>query len=259
MSGNFTQRGEPALIDKWSRATAAINAGIDLVIELPTIYSISSAENFSYGAIKILDSLKIVDYVSFGSEAGNIEILNKIADILYNEPKEYKTILSHELSKGISYPQARENALLMYLNDIRKYANVLSSPNNILGIEYLKAIKRLKSTLEPITISRKLAPHSQKQTYGEFASSSAIREIIKNEGDYRDFVPTTSYKVVENQKKYGKIISDISIYEKEIIYAFRKMDIEELKKLPDVSEGLEYKIKEVSRYMQYSKRLFKFS
>ena len=184
---------------------------------------------------------------------GNIDILNEISDILYDEPKEYKTILSHELSKGISYPQARENALLMYLNDIRKYANVLSSPNNILGIEYLKAIKRLKSPIEPITVSRKLVSHSQKQTYGEFASSTGIREIVKNEGDYRDFVPTASYKIVENQKKYGKIISNISIYEKEIIYALRKMSIDEIKNLPDVSEGLEHKIKEASRYMQYSK------
>ena len=145
MSGNFTQRGEPAIIDKWSRTKMALEAGIDLVIELPLIYSISSAENFAYGSINILNKLGIVDAISFGSEAGDINILNSIADILHNQPKEYVSLLNHELSKGVSYPKAQEKAVLMYLGDIRRYANVLSSPNNILGIEYLKAIKRIKS------------------------------------------------------------------------------------------------------------------
>ena len=155
MSGNFTQRGDVALIDKWSRTEMALKSGIDLVIELPVIYSLSSAENFAYGSINILDKLGIVDYVSFGSEAGELSILDSIADILCNEPKEYVSLLNHELDKGISYPKAREKALLMYLNDIRKYANVLSSPNNILGIEYLKALRKIKSNLHPITIKRK--------------------------------------------------------------------------------------------------------
>ena len=134
MSGNFTQRGDTAIIDKWSRTKMALQNGIDLVIELPLIYSISSAENFAYGSMNILDSLGIVNYVSFGSEVGDLDVLNSIAQILCTEPKEYVSLLNHELSKGISFPKAREKALLMYLNDIRKYANVLSNPNNILGI-----------------------------------------------------------------------------------------------------------------------------
>lgn len=154
MSGNFTQRGSTSLIDKWSKAEAAIQNGIDLVLELPVLYATSSAENFAFGAIKILDSLKVVDYLSFGAETSDIDILNNCADVLYREPKNYKNILSHELGKGISYPKARENALMMYLNDIRKYANVLSSPNNILGIEYLKALKKTKSKMMPISIAR---------------------------------------------------------------------------------------------------------
>ena len=154
MSGNFTQRGSTSIIDKWSKAEIAIQNGIDLVIELPVLYAISSAENFADGGIKILDSLKVVDYISFGAENSDINILNKFADILYNEPKQYKIILSNELSKGISYPKARENALMQYLNDIQKYANVLSHPNNILGIEYLKALKKYKSNITPIPIFR---------------------------------------------------------------------------------------------------------
>ena len=99
ISGNFTQRGSTSLVDKWAKTEMAIKNGIDLVIELPLLYSISSAENFAEGAIKILDSLKIVDYLSFGSESGNLSTLNMIVDVLNKEPKAYKNILSHELSK----------------------------------------------------------------------------------------------------------------------------------------------------------------
>ncbi len=142
MSGNFVQRGDTSLINKWAKTEMAIQNGVDLVIELPAIYSVSSAENFGYGAIKILNSLKIVDYLSFGSELCDVNILNEFATVLYEEPKEYVSILNHELGKGFSYAKARENALLIYLNDIRKYANILSSSNNILAIEYLKALKK---------------------------------------------------------------------------------------------------------------------
>ena len=124
ISGNFMQRGIPSVIDKWTKTEMALLCGADLVIELPTVYSISSAENFAQGAIKILNSLKLIDTISFGSETSDIQILDKFASVLYQEPKEYVSILNHELSKGFSYPKARENALLMYLNDIRKYANV---------------------------------------------------------------------------------------------------------------------------------------
>ena len=121
ISGNFTQRGEPSIVNKWSKAYMAICGGADLVIELPTIYAVSSAENFASGAIKILNELKIVDELSFGAESKELSTLNNIANVLCDEPKQYLTILSHELSKGISYPKARENAILMYLNDIKRY------------------------------------------------------------------------------------------------------------------------------------------
>lgn len=142
MSGNFVQRGDTSIVDKWTKTQMALLNGVDLVIELPTLYAISSAENFAYGSMRILDSLKIVDNLSFGSEVGDIEILNSIADVIHREPPEYVSILKHELNKGVSYPTARERALLIYLNDVRRYANVLSGSNNILGIEYLKALKK---------------------------------------------------------------------------------------------------------------------
>lgn len=245
ISGNFTQRGSTSLIDKWEKAKIALLSGIDLVIELPVLYSISSAENFADGAIKILDSLKIIDYVSFGSETSDISVLDKFADVLYKEPKEYKNILSHELRKGLSYPKARENALMMYLNDIRRFANVLSSPNNILGIEYLKALKKYKSTIEPFSVQRFQAGYNDIGYSGKFASSTAIRNIVKNGGFdiLNKLLPDYSYSILVDNIKNGHIVADLSTFEKEIIYTLRKMSIEEIAELPDVSEGLENSIK----------------
>lgn len=245
ISGNFTQRGSTSLIDKWSKAQAALQCGVDLVIELPVLYSISSAENFAEGSIKILDSLKVVDYVSFGAETANIEILNKCADVLYREPRRYKILLSHELKKGLSFPKARENALMIYLNDIRKYANVLSSPNNILGIEYLKALKKLKSKIQPVTIPRYGAGYNDLSYSSNIASSTAIRNMIKNNGFkvLQGLMPAPSYATLVQNIKTGHVIPDISVFEKEIIYTLRKMQIQEIAELPDVSEGLEFAIK----------------
>lgn len=242
MSGNFTQRGEPAIIDKWSRTKMALEAGIDLVIELPLVYSISSAENFAYGSINILNKLGIVDAISFGSESGDINILNSIADILYNQPKEYVSLLNHELDKGVSYPKAQEKAVLMYLSDIRKYANVLSSPNNILGIEYLKAIKKLKSNIFPITIKRDIDHNSTDLSDGNLISSMAIRKNINKLSNFKDSIPQFSYEILDNQIKHGKIVKNITTFEKEIIYKLRTMSKEEIMNLPDVTEGLENSI-----------------
>ena len=245
ISGNFTQRGSTSLIDKWAKAEIAIKNGIDLVLELPLLYSISSAENFAEGAVKILDSLKVVDYLSFGSESGDISTLNMVADILYKEPKAYKNILSHELSKGLSFPKARENALLMYLNDIRRFSNVLSSPNNILGIEYLKALKKLRSPMIPVTVERYNAGYHDTTYNGNVASSTAIRNIVKNNGwdILRKVVPENTFSTLLENIKIGHVVPDISVFEKQIIYNLRKMSIQEITELPDVSEGLENAIK----------------
>ena len=245
ITGNFTQRGSTSLIDKWSKAEIAIKNGIDLVIELPLLYSISSAENFAEGAIKILNSLNVVDYLSFGAETDDISTLNVIADTLYREPKEYKNILSHELSKGLSYPKARENALLMYLQDIRRFANVLSTPNNILGIEYLKALKKFKSPIMPVAIKRFDVGYNDTTYTENIASATAIRNIVKNNSldILKKVVPENSFSTILENIKIGHVLPDLSTFEKQIIYNLRSMSIEEIANLPDVSEGLEYAIK----------------
>lgn len=245
ISGNFVQRGNVSLINKWDKANMALAEGADLVIELPTVYSISSAENFAYGAIKILNSLNIVDYVAFGTELDDINILDKCADILYREPQKFVNLLNHELSKGLSFPKARENALLMYLNDIRTYSNVLSSPNNILAIEYLKALKKLRSHITPISIKRKNAGYNDLEITNNFASATAIRKkIIDNKpAGLSKLMPTNSYRVLYNSIQKGHFVKDIKSFEKEILYVLRKMSIKEISNLPDVSEGLEHAIK----------------
>lgn len=245
ISGNFVQRGDTSLVDKWAKAEMAIKSGVDLVIELPLLYSISSAENFAEGSIKILDSLKIVDCISFGSELCNLDTLNDFATILYNEPKEFVTILNHELRKGFSYPKARENALLMYLNDIRKYANVLSSPNNILAIEYLKALKKYKSTITPVSIKREKTNYNDTNIVDGFASATAIRKIAgtNNVWNLREVMPKSSFDIMYDCLGSGKTVPSINRFEREIIYNLRKMSVEEISNLADVSEGLEYSIK----------------
>lgn len=245
ISGNFTQRGSTSLFDKWSKAKTALQCGVDLAIELPVLYSISSAENFADGAIKILDSLKILDYIAFGAETANVDILNSIADVLLREPKEYKNLLSQELQKGFSFPKARQNALVAYLNDSRKYATVLSSPNNILGVEYLKALKKYRSKISPIAIERYEAGYNDLGYTANIASATAIRNMVKNNGFeiLKNLMPAPSYATLMESIKNGHLVPDLSVFEKQIIYNLRRMSTSQIAQLPDVSEGLEFALK----------------
>lgn len=229
MSGNFVERGDAAIVDKWSRAEMALNNGIDLVIELPLIYSISSAENFAMGSIKILDSLNMDTTISFGSECGNITVLNEIANVLIQEPPEYLSILSHELSLGVSFPKAREHALLMYLNDIRKYANILSESNNILGIEYLKAIKKQKAKINAITVKRKGAKYNSTSLDGYYSSATAIRQGIINGENLEKYMPDASYKILQDKITKNEFVPGIATFEQAILYRLRTMSVQEIR------------------------------
>lgn len=254
ISGNFTQRGSTSIIDKWKKTEMALQNGVDLIIELPVLYSISSSENFAEGSIKILNSLGIIDFLSFGSETSDIKILNNFANILYDEPKEYKKILSNYLDTGLSFPKARENALLEYIKNFEdintnfdNYKNILSSPNNILGIEYLKALKKYKGSIKPVCIKRSIADYNSSDISinTSIASATAIRELIKNKNfnTIKTVIPEKSYSILADCINSGCIIPDLNCFEKEIIYVLRKMSIKEIANLPDVSEGLEFLIK----------------
>ena len=248
ISGNFMQRGNTSIIDKWTKAKMAVLQGADLVLELPTVYSVSSAENFAEGAIRILDSLKIVNTISFGMEARELSTLNNIVKVLSDEPREYSLILSHELKKGISYPKARENALMFYLNDIKRYANIMNSSNNILAIEYLKALRKLKVNIKPLGIQREKVLYNDEIIVDGFTSSTAIRKMIVNR-QFEDIIkvmPRASYFLLAKSLRDGHYVLDLSKFQTEIIYRLRTMTVEEIKALPDVSEGLEYLIKQAA-------------
>ena len=182
MSGDYVQRGVPAVIPKRLRAEMALKCGAAAVFELPVCYATGSAELFAEGAVSLLDGLGIADSVCFGSECDDLTSLGRIADILIREPEAYRHSLRQHLKEGLSFPKARQMALTDYSHS-EEYASLMSDPNNILGIEYLKALKKLKSPLTPYTIRREGAHYHDKGIHaGGYSSASAIRSLLAYSG-----------------------------------------------------------------------------
>ncbi len=159
MSGDFVQRGAPSVIDKYLRTEMALRNGVDLVLELPVCYATGSAEFFAYGAVSLLHKLGIVDYLCFGSESGDISLLMEAAKYLIDVPKSYDNSIQSYLKEGLTYPAARLKAITESFNEtgianVQSLTKVLSEPNNILGIEYLKALLHFRSNISPLTIKR---------------------------------------------------------------------------------------------------------
>lgn len=205
MSGDFTQRGLPAVIDKYERTKMALSCGIDLVIELPSVYACQSAEYFALGAISILHNLGCVDSICFGSECGDIHILSKIADQLIAPSELFHASMQHYIKTGCSYPEARTNSLLAVDPDFCNYTDVLTTPNNILGIEYIKAIKRLNSPIVPYTMKRIGSDYHDRRLGVHQSSAMAIRHSLKEQNTLeliKDQVPEPVYKIL--QENYGK-------------------------------------------------------
>ena len=186
MSGDFVQRGEPAVLDKYVRAHMALENGADLVLELPVSVATGSAEYFASGAVKMLADTGIVTDLCFGSECGSLMDLQKLADILAEEPEEYQILLRKYLKEGMSFPAARAHAMKEYAPDLA--SDLLDAPNNLLGLEYLKALKRLHSTILPHTVQREgNAYHDITVTDGKSASASGIRDtLMKSQGVFTD-------------------------------------------------------------------------
>ena len=254
MSGNFVQRGEPAIVHKWERAKMAVKSGVDLVIELPALYACSTAEIFAYGAISLLDSLKAVNCVSFGSEAGDLNLLSKIADILVDPPSQFSIILKNYINSGFAFPIARSKAIIKYLEKIEHYKidklilinNTIKNPNNILGIEYLKAIKQLDSSIVPITIGRKSAPYGNKKIPTDtVASATAIRNhILSNKplSNIDHVIPNFTFDILLSNIDAGFAPISNRNFEKSILTILRRSNLDDIKNVFDVVEGLENKI-----------------
>ena len=185
ISGSFVQRGAPALFDAHARARLALLGGADLVFALPAANACQSAEFFARAGVKLLDGLGCVDVLSFGSERGDIRALEELARILLDEPEDYRETLKIRLRAGEPFPAARQQALAAYLSregENPQDAALLLSPNNILGVEYLKALRRLRSSIKPFTISRKGSGYHDTRLEGTFPSASAIRLALKENG-----------------------------------------------------------------------------
>jgi predicted nucleotidyltransferase len=237
MSGNFCQRGEPAVLSKFTRAKQAIIAGADMVIELPTVFSIGNAETFASGAIKILDSLNVVDGICFGVESGTAEDFTSLASSLSSESKAYKKALKEHLDKGVSLASAK----LLALRDTETEFDekLLSSPNNILGVEYAKAIIKNKSSMLLLPMKRE-GDHNDKTLKKGVTSATSIRKVIKT-GAFKKLKKNMPNFVFADLKPYP------FAYEKMAIASLITKPVEDIEQCPDCTEGLENRIKALTK------------
>lgn len=268
MSGNFVQRGEPAIIDKWARTEMALNAGADLIIEIPFVFSTQDANGFAFGGIKLLDSLNIVDYLCFGCENSERNILFPISDFLTNEPPEFINLLKENSKKGFEYPRSRSKALCEYhkifgINNLKnisssKLQKILLSPNNILAFEYIKHLLNLNSDIQPIPIKRILADYHEKIINGNISSATSIRNEIFNNLKYssllsqninskvKSTIPYSAYQTLTKELKEGRAPISLNSYEQHIIATLRSMPTENISYIQGVNEGLENRIKKAA-------------
>ncbi len=239
MSGNFSQRGEPTLVSKWARTRAALSCGADLVIELPLPYAISSAERFAFGGVSILDSLSVVDSIMFGAECPDTEKLTVVAKLLCGGLPEGR--IKSFMDSGISYAVAVERAVASEVGE--EYADLLTSPNNILAIQYMRAITELDSPLKPIPFERVGAEHDG-GFEGIFASASHIRDLAYRgaQSEAAEFMPPVAYRILEEEIQKGEGMPDFAAYEKAVLSKLRFAEKSDFCSLPDVSEGLHNRI-----------------
>lgn len=232
LSGNFTQRGDFAIFEKHARAEAAVLCGADLVLELPLPWAISSAEGFAFGAVSILNSLGIVTHLSFGSETGCVEPLVRAADFLVSGRSD--ELIKNELQKGISFAHARQAAAL---NALGETAHVLKSPNNILGVEYIKALKNLNSSIQPLTFKRSGAGHDSEEI-DKTASASRLRSMIRSGENAFEYMPEAAAKVFRREISCGRGPVFIESCEGAILAVLRRMSSAELCAFDGGAEGL---------------------
>lgn len=233
MSGNYVQRGGCAVYDKFTRAKVAVQCGMDLVIELPLVYSLSSAEYFALGAVETLNALGIVDELWFGSESGETESLESIADALINESYEFKQIMKERLSEGMGFAAARQKALAAIMGE---KADVIAEPNNILGVEYIKALKRTQSKMRPVTILRAQVGHDSNEKGESVASAKALRESLKTGESIQSYVPYPTAFTPVFSKMFDQLIA----------YRLKSVTKERLMEMPDCNEEIAVRLKKAA-------------
>ena len=270
MSGDFVQRGSPAIFDKYIRTHMALLGGADLVLEIPPAFATSSAEDFAACGVALLDRLGIVTHLCFGSECGDSKILNELAQILSEEPEDFSQYLKEFVSNGFSYPQARELALSCYLQSHSKsklthqVSHLLSSPNNTLGIEYCKAILKRKSTMVPITICRTGNHYHDKELSNNYSSATAIRKVIIDLKSAHNRSPVWT-EALENQVPFACLewlrkTTPLTANDFSSLLSYRLLELShqgiELEKFADVSSELASRIeKQLLNFSSFENRI----
>ena len=237
MSGNYVQRGEAAVFSQRARTEAALACGADLVLQLPVIYAASGAQSFAGAGVRILDALGCVDELVFGSECGDAQLIVSAAKAVYSDEVQQK--ISDEIKSGITFAAARENALRAVNPGL---ADIIQSPNNILGVEYAAAIEKIGSKIKPVTFARIGAGHGENGDCGGIASASYIRELIRNGGEWQKFVPDAAAKIFDTELKNGNALVNSSKFETAVLFKMRTAGKKNLAFAPDVSEGIENRI-----------------
>jgi predicted nucleotidyltransferase len=249
MSGNFTQRGEPAIFDKWIRAEAALAGGADIVAELPLLSALQSAEGFARGGVRLLNALG-ADCISFGSETADARLFYRAAELLAGESGDFKALLKQYLKSGESYPYARLKAAGDILGFTEEESRILCSPNAILALEYVKAIIETGSKMEPYIVSRKGSSYNETILEGALSSATAIRNALLSGGfsaEAAKALPAASLEVLKKHAESGFMpvsLADLGPY---AVYALRKGGIPLLRSLYEISEGLEHRFYAAAR------------
>lgn len=244
MSGSFVQRGECACVSPYERTRMALENGVDLVLSLPVQYSTATAERFAYGGVKTLFSLGVIDGIGFGSECGDESMLFECAKALLS--KDFSEHLDKYLSTGESFPTARQRAVTDMLGE--EFGHILSTPNNILGIEYIKAMLSCGiQNAEIKTVCRKGASHDSSECVDNICSASALRDMLRSNASTDAFIPEATAEILRKAMSEGKAPADYGRLETAILYRLRSMSVEDIRELPDVSEGLEYRIYDAVR------------
>lgn len=245
MSGNFVQRGEPAIVSKFDRAKAALCGGADLVLELPAPWCLSSAEGFAFGAVAMLEALGCVDVISFGSETGDLTPLQKVLDVM-DSPR-FSSLLKYYLGLGSSFPEARQKAVAEIAG--ASTADILSTPNNTLGLEYLKALRTLNSSIQPFTIKRYGAEHDGMVPLGNIASATYLRSLLSQDRFTATFpfMPAACATVLSEAATAGRLPANPVYLERAVLSHLRRLSPEQLAAFPTVSEGLENRLHKAVR------------
>lgn len=237
MSGNFVQRGEPAILSKWARAGQALACGADLVAELPLPWAVAGAERFALGGVSLLTALG-ADVIGFGSECGDLAKLQQAQAALASG--ELHNAMRALLSKGTTFAAARQQAVESLFG--RETAALLREPNNVLGIEYLKAIERLKSGIKPVTVRRENACIHTGESGELPLTSSAVRAMMRAGTDVAEFLPEAAYRILAAEAAAGRAPADLSHLGRGPLAILRGMDRNAFACLPDISEGLENRL-----------------